>query len=233
MSIDIKVCKAGDADYPSAFNGLSGMPERFYYCGNISVFNETECIAVIGSRNCDETVLRLAYEAGRIAAEEELCLVNGLALGCDTEALKGALDNNGRCAVVLPGGLGRIYPQSNERLAVSILEKGGCIVSEYEPNASPQKYTFIERDRLQSALSSSVLVIAAENSSGTMHTVRAAKRQHRRLGAYSAKLVHMSGNEDMTRSGATEISNPDDLRGFLRNKPDSQAYQQLSLFDVV
>lgn len=32
-----------------------------------------------------------------------------------------------------------------------IIERGGCVISEYAPDADPKKFTFVERDRLQSA----------------------------------------------------------------------------------
>ncbi|MBQ9359613.1 MAG: DNA-protecting protein DprA [Lachnospiraceae bacterium] len=233
MGYDIAVCKKEDRDYPEKFRGLSGMPERFYYCGNISMLNYMTGVAIIGSRHCSEDALRLAREAGGIAAESDVVTINGLALGCDTEALRGALEHGGKCAVVLPGGINRVYPKSNEGLLNEILSNGGCVISEYAPDAEPKKFTFVERDRLQSALSKGVLVIAAEASSGTMHTVKAATQQGRRLAAYSSRLVEMTGNKSMTDRGAREISDKGDLRVFYDEVKQENSYQQMTLFDVI
>ena len=89
----------------------------------------------------------------------------------------------------------------------------------------------MERDRLQSALSMGVLVIAAEIESGTMETVKAAVKQNRRLAAYSAKIVEMAGNKYITDKGAVEIVSPEDIRGFYSDVRETVTYRQMSLFD--
>ena len=231
MEYDVRVCKREDRDYPRLFDGLGGMPERFYYLGDVSILNGMTGVAIIGSRECSDEALQIAREAGRMAADADLSIINGLALGCDTESLLGALEKGGKCVVVLPGGINRVYPKSNEGLMQEIIEKGGCVVSEYAPDAEPKKFTFVERDRLQSALSCGVLVIAAEMKSGTMQTVKAAVKQSRRIAAYSAKLVDMAGNKYITDKGAAEISCENDLRFFFDNMKEEGSYEQMSLFD--
>ena len=47
----------------------------------------------------------------------------------------------------------------NEYLAEEILEKGGCMISEYEAGTEPEKYRYVQRDRLQSGLSEAVLLV--------------------------------------------------------------------------
>ena len=233
MEYNVRVCKREDRDYPKLFNRLNGMPERFYYAGDISILNDMTGVAIVGSRKCSEDVLNLAREAGRIAAEADVSIINGLALGCDTESLLGALENGGKCVVVLPGGINKVYPKCNEGLMLEIIEKGGCVVSEYAPDADPKKFTFIDRDRLQSALSLGVLVIAAEMRSGTMRTVRAAVKQRRMLSVYSPKIVDLEGNIYITEKGATEISGVNDLKSFYEMVKEEGSYEQMSLFDDI
>ena len=64
-------------------------------------------------------------------------------------ALKEALDCGGKAVAVMPCGLDEIYPKTNRKLAEELLEKGGCLVSEYPPGVHPRKESFVERDRLQ------------------------------------------------------------------------------------
>ena len=92
--------------------------------------------------------------------------MNGLALGCDTEALRGALDNGGRCIVLLPCGLDNIQPKSNRSLADRIVQNGGCLISEYDIGTPLNKYQYVKRDRLQSGICQGVLVVEAEMNSG-------------------------------------------------------------------
>lgn len=142
MSYEVRVCKREDRDYPEGFRELRGMPERFYYAGNVGILNSMAGVAIVGSRKCPDRALELAREAGRAAAEDGVAVVNGLALGCDTAALWGALEKDGKCVVVLAGGINRCYPQSNEGLMQEIIARGGCVVSEYAPDAAPKKYRY-------------------------------------------------------------------------------------------
>ncbi|MFU0783629.1 MAG: hypothetical protein ACFWT2_11185 [Thermoanaerobacterium thermosaccharolyticum] len=78
----------------------------------------------------------------------------------DTEAHKGCLEINGKTVAVLPSNPIEIYPKQNKKLAEKILESGGLLISEYKPGTKIFKSNFILRNRLQSALSEAVIVIA-------------------------------------------------------------------------
>ncbi len=70
--------------------------------------------------------------------------------------------NNNKCVAVMPCGLEQIQPKSNQYIADAILENGGCIISEYPEGTSLQKYNYVKRDRIQSGISDSVIIIEAE-----------------------------------------------------------------------
>lgn len=160
-------------------------------------------MAIIGTREPSEEGLKVAREAGRMAARLGYVVVNGLALGIDTAALKGALDENGR-----------------------------CVVSEYPDGSEPQKHTFIERDRLQSGLSDAVVVIEADKESGTMHTTGFARRQGKRVACYvSSGLKHNSGGEDLVARGeATELKDLGSMEAFMKHMLSVPRFTQMSLF---
>ncbi len=230
MTYKINRCSVTDDRYPVAFKGLKGMPGVLYYRGDISIVNHNKSVAIIGSRNCSETALFFSREAGRKAAEMGLVVVNGLAIGCDTAAILGALDVGGKCVAILPGGLNHIAPKSNESLAERILDHGGCLLTEYEPDALPKRYTYVQRDRLQSALSQGVLVVETTIDGGTMHTVEAAIKQKRKLAAYAEKLTSNSGNKLIVDKGNMGVSNLDDLREYYLSLERDDIYEQLTLF---
>ncbi len=231
-SLGISYCTIEDKNYPNALKKISDRPVVLYYRGEIGILNTYKNIAVIGSRNCSFKGKELSYKTGRILAGEGVTVVNGLALGCDTEALRGALDASGKCAVIMPCGLDNIQPKSNRGMAQKIVDAGGCILSEYPIGTSLNKYQYVERDRLQSGISQGVLVIEAERTSGTMHTADFAVRQYKRLACYYHKLVEMSsGNQYLEESGrAVNIKNEDDALAFARELPQTGGYQQMSLF---
>ncbi len=73
------------------------------------------------------------------------------------------------------------------KLAEAILEKGGCLISEYPEGIRPRKENFVARDRLQALFSSLVIVVESREGSGTWHTVEYAKRYQRPVACYMEK----------------------------------------------
>lgn len=217
-------CASTDSSYPKLLKELSDAPKRLFYKGNIEIINENKCIAIVGSRNCSKEGLKLAYETAEMAVEKGFVVVNGLALGCDAEVLKGAMAKKGRCVAVMPSGLEQIQPKSNKYLADAILENGGCLISEYPEGTSLQKYNYVRRDRLQSGISEGVIIIEALEKSGTMHTADFAIRQKKRLACYAAKLLKSSsGNkylEEMKKAHVLESLNETEVfLDYIINEP--------------
>jgi predicted Rossmann fold nucleotide-binding protein DprA/Smf involved in DNA uptake len=102
-------------------------------------------------------------------------VVAGLAWGVDTAAHTAAVERAGCTWAVLPSGLDLVFPPSNASLSERIVAGGGALLSEYFPGTRPHHTFFVERDRLQAALSDAVVVVETGLAGGTMHTVRFAK----------------------------------------------------------
>ena len=77
---------------------LESAPEVLYYVGDITACENT-VIAVISKRNSQERYLRIAKKIGELLAKEGYTVLNGLAIGCDTCALQGAVTVNGKAIV--------------------------------------------------------------------------------------------------------------------------------------
>lgn len=80
----------------------------------------------------------------------------------------------GKTIAVLANGLDfyDIYPSENVKLAEKIIENGGAIISEYIVGTKSKKYYFPIRNRIVSGLSNKILVVEADEKSGTLITVR-------------------------------------------------------------
>lgn len=85
--------------------------------GDIEILNQFKNIAVSGGRKISETGRYLAYQTVQKIGEAGINIVYGLAIGCDTEAIRGALNVGARCVVILPCGLERVVPKANRDLA--------------------------------------------------------------------------------------------------------------------
>lgn len=174
-------------------------------------------LAVVGARKASREAKSAAHAFSGFAAANGVTVVSGLALGCDTAAHLGCLEAGGHTVAVLPCGLNFIAPSSNRPLAKRIQESGGSLVSEYSAATPPRPFRFVERNRVIASLSRAVIVIEAEQSSGTMHTARFALEQRKALACYipgsgpvSSGCRHLIENH-----GATPLRNTADLELFL------------------
>lgn len=82
-----------------------------------------------------------------------------------------------------------ITPSSHKRLVAEILQTGNYLVSEYLPNATATKSTYVERNSLVAVLADGTLVVECSAKSGTMHTVHSATSINKKL-ACDLKLMY-------------------------------------------
>ena len=77
-------------------------------------------------------------------------------------------------------GLDICYPSEHEKLKECI-ENKGLVISEYPPGIRPTKYTFPKRNRLISAWSDELIVVAAGKKSGALITADYSKKYGRKI----------------------------------------------------
>lgn len=166
-------------DYPSLLKLLKDAPYFLDVRGETKHLNRRN-IAIVGTREITSHGKLLGKRLAERLINEGLTIVSGLAIGCDTVAHQAAVDASSPTIAVLAGGLDKIYPKENGKLAEQI-ERHGCLVSEYRCGVAPMAQMFVQRDRLQSGMSLGVVVIETGVTGGTMHTVGFAQQQGRHL----------------------------------------------------
>ena len=172
-------------------------------------------LCVVGSRR------NTAY--GREACEKiiaglkgyPIVIVSGFAMGIDTIAHKKALQV-GLKTLVFPGsGLSdeAMYPKSNVRLIREVVEKGGCLISEFEPDFKATQWSFPMRNRLMAGISKAVLIIEAEEKSGTLITARLTTEYNRDLLVVPGSIFspNSKGVNKLLHQGATPITCSEDV----------------------
>ncbi len=159
--------------YPETLRQLSSPPLVLYCVGNKALLNRRQ-VAIVGSRKATLQGLRCATAFANELGTVGLTVTSGLALGIDGAAHKGAMNTKGNTLAVMGAGLQHIHPKSHNKLARELVDKGGCLVSEFAPWTSPKPYHFPRRNRLIAALSDAVLVIEAKIKSGSMITANLA-----------------------------------------------------------
>ena len=189
----IKVVNYLEEQFPKQLKTIPNPPIQLFIKGNVDSLNNFEkSIAVIGTRNPTEISKKIAFEIAEKFSNKDYVIVSGLAKGCDTAAHEGCIKNNGSTVAVLAHGLHDIFPKSNLGLSEKIIISGGCLVSEYFHGKEPEDYFFIERDRIQSGLSSSIVLVESEIDGGSMHTINFAKAQNRNI--YAMRPVSNSNS---------------------------------------
>jgi len=155
----------------------------------------------------------MATKFARELANIGMVTVSGMALGIDTIVHQETIENNGRTIAVLPSGLENIYPKVNEGLYKKIIENGGLIISEYEPDVKADSNKFLERNRLVSALSECLIVVEAQYRSGTSVTARYAKEQGKKVFCVPSGLDNRCGigTNRMIKNGAILLSGISDI----------------------
>ena len=179
--LEIKTVAITDANFPARLHQIDDPPVLLYYRGSIDSINENHTIAIIGTREPTEYGYRIAIRIGEMMAEAGIVTVSGLALGCDTGGHTGTVNKNGTSVALLANGLDTIYPKENQALASEMLDLGGCLISEYPPKAEMQRGFFVDRDRLQAALSDALFVVETDIQGGTMHTVHFAQQYKKQI----------------------------------------------------
>lgn len=221
--IDIHVLMIPDEAYPSRFKEISDAPFVIMAKGNIKALNPDKSIAVIGTREVAKEIYDSGIEFSMHLSQNGWMIVSGLARGCDSAGHIGCLKGQGITTAILPSSIEKIYPTDNKQLAVDIAEGNGCLISEYLSSERIQKYFFVQRDRLQAALSDHVLVLQTGIKGGTMHTVKFAQRYGKSViaylpGSFMQSNVDITGNRHLVDTKvATMFDDIDSLNTVLEH----------------
>jgi DNA processing protein len=210
-----KFKKVLPADFSSLLKEINDPPDFLYLEGEWPKENENKFLAVVGSRKFSRYGKEACEELIRGLAGYPIVIVSGLALGIDAIAHQAALKNK-LLAMAIPGsGLDRkvLHPFSNHRLADEIVEAGGCLVSELEPEQPAGIHTFPRRNRIMAGLSHATLIIEAGERSGTLITARLAMEYNRDVLVVPGSIFSPSsrGANALIHHGAMPINSSEDL----------------------
>jgi len=153
--------------YPEQLLNLSFPPVVLFFKGTGLPL---PAVSIVGSRRCSDYGRRTAFRLGRFLARRGIPVISGLALGIDTAAHEGALAGGGQTVAVLGSGIGRIYPAANRGLAERIA-RNGVLISEFPADCPPKRENFPRRNRIVAALGEVLVVVEAQEKSGTFITV--------------------------------------------------------------
>jgi DNA processing protein len=132
-------------------------------------------VSLVGSRAATPYGEHVAAELGHGLAARRWTVVSGGAFGIDGAVHRGALAAAGTTVAVVAGGLRDPYPRGHSGLFRRIA-RDGLLVSEFPPDATPQRHRFLVRNRLIAGLTAGTVVVEAGVRSGALATGRQALR---------------------------------------------------------
>jgi DNA processing protein len=200
--------------FPRLLQEIPDRPKRLFVRGEIPS-DEYKFLAVVGSRACTPYGRQVVTHLIEGLRGYPIVVVSGLAYGIDAEAHKAAI-GAGLTTVAVPGsGLdwSILYPRANVALAKEILDRGGALLSEFDPMQRATDYTFPQRNRIMAGMSHATLMIEAKEKSGTLITAKLTVEYNRELLVVPGSIFNDSsrGTHQFLRLGATAITSPQDI----------------------
>ena len=206
----VEVIAWNEPAFPAALLTLPDLPPALWYQGHLDALDDV-AVAIVGSRAASAVAIETASRIASDLASRGITVVSGLARGVDSAAHRGALQT-GRTAAVLGSGVDRIYPPEHATLATEIAERG-VVLSEYPPGMPPLQHHFPQRNRVISGLSRAVVVIEANEKSGSLITAACALEQGREVMAVPGNVLsgRSRGAHALIRDGAKIVECADDI----------------------
>lgn len=215
-----------ESSIPYLLQQIPDPPKQLYIRGTLPDENEYKFLTVIGSRKFTTYGKQACERIIKDLAGYPIVIISGLALGMDSLAHQAALDNHMKTIAVPGSGLDDsvLYPATNRGLAHSIIKNGGCLVSEFEPNFKPTRWSFPKRNRIMAGMAHATLVIEAENKSGTRITARMATEYNREVFSVPGSIFSLAseGTNKLIHEGATPVTSAQDILdffGFVKSPP--------------
>jgi predicted Rossmann fold nucleotide-binding protein DprA/Smf involved in DNA uptake len=194
-----------DPQYPSKLRETlrQQSPSVLFGSGGIGLLKRAG-VAVVGSRNVDETGTLFAREIGRKCAAAKMPVVSGGARGTDRLAMESALEAGGTAFGVLADSLERTIRQEDVRQFIQ--EDRLVLLTPYAPTAGFSVGAAMGRNKVIYGLAESAMVVSSEfNKGGTWAgAVEALKAGWCPVFVRSGTEMP-SGNRELLKRGASAL----------------------------
>lgn len=200
-----------DECYPPLLRTIADPPPVLWVRGSVAALTRP-AVAIVGSRAATPYAVEVAARLGGELADRRMLVVSGLARGADGAAHRGCVAAGGATVAVLGCGPDIIYPPEHADLAASLC-RDGALVSELGPGAPPLPEHFPLRNRLISGISLAVVVVEANEKSGSLITARYALEHGRDVMAVPGSVLggRNRGSHALLKDGAKVVESADDI----------------------
>ncbi|MEL6734525.1 MAG: DNA-processing protein DprA [Pseudomonadota bacterium] len=223
------ICR-GEPDYPTSLRATEGAPPVISVLGSRETLTRPS-VAFVGARNASLAGTKFTAQLAGDVARAGFVIVSGLARGIDAAAHRAGLE--GGTIAVFAGGLDRVYPSENERLAHEIVAKGGTLVAEMPLGWQGRAQDFPRRNRIVAGLGLGLVVVEAARRSGSLISARLANEYGRTVFAVPGSPLdpRSEGTNHLIQQGATLITCADDVVAALNPSAIDAAQNGYSLLE--
>lgn len=196
--------------YPQLLKQIKNPPFVLFIKGDLAA---NLPVAIVGTRKVTHYGREITERITTDLVTAGCVIVSGLATGVDAIAHHKTLVVGGKTIAVLGCGIDCCSPRENTILYNSILEQGGCIVSEYGLGVSPTKGSFPSRNRIIAGLSLGILVTEGAEDSGALITAHDAWKNERKVFAIPGPITSTlsQGTYKLLKKGATLVSSAKEI----------------------
>lgn len=160
-----------DDRYPGSVRDIHEAPPFLFARGGLIPGDVG--VSVVGSRNASELGVKMATSIATALVELDVTVISGLAKGIDTAAHRATLAAGGRPVGVIGTGIRKQYPAENRELHAAVAE-AGLLLSQFWPDAPPQRHNFPMRNATMSGYGIATVVVEAGEHSGARTQARMA-----------------------------------------------------------
>jgi DNA processing protein len=206
-----KIVTLKDDSYPRRLKDIYDPPALLYVRGELKKEDEL-AVSIVGSRKTSPYGRWITERMSQELASNGVTIVSGMARGIDSVAHLGAMAGGGRTIAVLGCGVNVIYPPENRNLFTRIIDQG-AVLSEFPMGAPPEGGHFPKRNRIISGLSIGVVVVQANDKSGSLITAGYALEQGREVFAVPGNVgaEGSRGTNRLIREGAKMVESSADI----------------------
>ena len=197
----------GDAQYPEHVKVIMGnkAPKHLDMVGNIELLSMAG-LGFCGSRKSSPKGLETAQDCAEQAAQKDVSVVSGNAVGVDFKAHFNCLKAGGKTILVLPEGINHF--RIKKTLKPVWDWDRVLVVSQFEPDEPWKVFRAMTRNQLIIALSRVMIVIEAGEKGGTLYAGKETLKFG--LPLYVAQYQDMSvdaqGNQLLLGMGAQKLA---------------------------
>jgi DNA processing protein len=200
----ISLISVRDDAYPRNLRLVYDRPLILWARGELDSRDERS-VAVVGTRSASPAGVELAREISGQLVDAGYVVVSGLAAGIDTAAHTATLDAGGRTIAVVGTGLRHGYPKQSASLQARLAAES-AVVSQFEPDQEPRKWTFPMRNAVMSGIARATVVVEATYTSGARMQARLALEHGRPVVLMESLLEHEWARSYAERPGVYVVA---------------------------